>query len=61
MAAKQYDNTKKEGSSLNRYIGFDCGTVVLIMQNEFRFKEKILDSPKCNEYMSIQAEHGTTE
>lgn len=47
------DNTKKEGSNVVRTVVYECGTVLKIIQNGFRFKQSVSKSEKCIESILV--------
>ena len=43
------EKTKPEGDNIVRTIVYECGTVLKVIQNNFRFKHQITKSEKCVE------------
>lgn len=49
IASRDQDKTQKEGQLVIRSITYECGTVLKIIQDSFRFRSKLIESEKCLE------------
>ena len=49
------DNTKKEGDNNVRTVKYNCGTILKVISNGFRYKTTIIKAEKCIETSLIVA------